>query len=390
MIKFVFFLFLDVVAFSGVLIATLPFLIHSYGGDIFIITLAFGSFSFFQFFVSPFWGGLSDKLGRKPLLIMNCIAELVANIILALSGSLMVIFISRVIAGLFKTNVSVGTAYIADITNDKNRAKGMGMFGVAFGLGFTLGPLMGGLIAGSDFTYKSLSNVAWFACIINLINLLFVFFFLDESLKNKKDYKIKYSIDRFKSQLEVVANKSLLPFFILIFCIHLTFSGMEGTIAMWGRETFEWGPKEIGFVMLLAGLTQILVQGGLLRFLLKFYNEKQLIRSGYICLIFGFLTIPFSNLYLMPVAIILLCYGIGVTNPCLNSLISKNSPTKIRGLAMGSAYSSQAAARFIGQPLAGLMFLHLGKNYPFYFDIVFLFVLGFFYFLNNLKQEKTL
>ena len=390
MIKFVFFLFLDVVAFSGVLIATLPFLIHSYGGDIFIITLAFGSFSFFQFFVSPFWGGLSDKLGRKPLLIMNCIAELVANIILALSGSLMVIFISRVIAGLFKTNVSVGTAYIADITNDKNRAKGMGMFGVAFGLGFTLGPLMGGLIAGSDFTYKSLSNVAWFACIINLINLLFVFFFLDESLKNKKDYKIKYSIDRFKSQLKVVANKSLLPFFILIFCIHLTFSGMEGTIAMWGRETFEWGPKEIGFVMLLAGLTQILVQGGLLRFLLKYYNEKQLIRSGYVSLIFGFLTIPFSNLYLMPVAIILLCYGIGVTNPCLNSLISKNSPTKIRGLAMGSAYSSQAAARFVGQPLAGLMFLHLGKNYPFYFDIVFLFVLGFFYFLNNLKQEKTL
>ena len=390
MIKFVFFLFLDVVAFSGVLIATLPFLIHSYGGDIFIITLAFGSFSFFQFFVSPFWGGLSDKLGRKPLLIMNCIAELVANIILALSGSLMVIFISRVIAGLFKTNVSVGTAYIADITNDKNRAKGMGMFGVAFGLGFTLGPLIGGLIAGSDFTFKSLSNVAWFACIINLINLLFVFFFLDESLKNKKDYKIKYSIDRFKSQLEVVANKSLLPFFILIFCIHLTFSGMEGTIAMWGRETFEWGPKEIGFVMLLAGLTQILVQGGLLRFLLKYYNEKQLIRSGYVSLIFGFLTIPFSNLYLMPVAIILLCYGIGVTNPCLNSLISKNSPTKIRGLAMGSAYSSQAAARFVGQPLAGLMFLHLGKNYPFYFDIVFLFVLGFFYFLNNLKQEKTL
>ena len=390
MIKFVFFLFLDVVAFSGVLIATLPFLIHSYGGDIFIITLAFGSFSFFQFFVSPFWGGLSDKLGRKPLLIMNCIAELVANIILALSGSLMVIFISRVIAGLFKTNVSVGTAYIADITNDKNRAKGMGMFGVAFGLGFTLGPLMGGLIAGSDFTYKSLSNVAWFACIINLINLLFVFFFLDESLKNKKDYKIKYSIDRFKSQLEVVANKNLLPFFILIFCIHLTFSGMEGTIAMWGRETFEWGPKEIGLVMLLAGLTQILVQGGLLRFLLKYYNEKQLIRSGYVSLIFGFLTIPFSNLYLMPVAIILLCYGIGVTNPCLNSLISKNSPTKIRGLAMGSAYSSQAAARFVGQPLAGLMFLHLGKNYPFYFDIVFLFVLGFFYFLNNLKQEKTL
>ncbi len=390
MIKFVFFLFLDVVAFSGILISTLPFLIHNYGGDIFIITLAFGSFSFFQFFVSPFWGGLSDKLGRKPLLIMNCVAELIANTILALSGSLLVIFISRVIAGLFKTNVSVGTAYIADITDEKSRAKGMGMFGVAFGLGFTVGPLIGGLIAGSDFTFDSLSNVAWFACAINLINLLYVFFFLEESLKEKKDYKIKYSVERFKSQLKIVANKSLFSFFILIFCIHLTFSGMEGTIAIWGKETFVWGPREIGFVMLLAGLTQILVQGGLLRILLKYYNEKQLIRSGYASLILGFFIIPFSSMYLMPVAIIFLCYGIGVTNPCLNSLISKNSPPKLKGLSLGTAYSSQAAARFLGQPLAGLMFLHLGKNYHFYFDVVFLLILASFYFFMNGKQQKTL
>jgi len=390
MIKFVFFLFLDVVAFSGILISTLPFLIHNYGGDIFIITLAFGSFSFFQFFVSPFWGGLSDKLGRKPLLIMNCLAELIANIILAISGSVFMIFISRIIAGLFKTNVSVGTAYIADITDNKNRAKGMGMFGVAFGLGFTIGPLIGGLIAGSDFTFKSLSNVAWFACSINLINLLYVFFILDESLKEKKDYKIKHSIERFRSQFQTIANKKLFPFFILIFCIYLTFSGMEGTIAIWGKETFQWGPREIGLVMLLAGLTQIVVQGGLLRLLLKYFEEKQLIRSGYISLICGFFIIPFSSINFMPLAIILLCYGIGVTGPCINSLISKKSSPNLKGLALGSAYSAQAAARFLGQPLAGFIFLNLGKNYHFYFDVVFLLILASFYFLTNLKQAKTL
>jgi len=390
MIKFVFFLFLDVVAFSGILISTLPFLIHNYGGDIFIITLAFGSFSFFQFFVSPFWGGLSDKVGRKPLLLMNCIAELIANAILALSGTLLVIFISRVIAGLFKTNVSVGTAYIADITDEKSRAKGMGMFGVAFGLGFTIGPLVGGLIAGSDFTFESLSHVAWFACSINLINLIYVFFFLDESLKEKKDYKVHYSFQKLKSQFNIVTNKNLIPFFILVFCIHLTFSGMEGTIAMWGKETFTWGPKEIGFVMLLAGMTQILVQGWLLRVLLKHYNEKQLIRTGYASLILGFFIIPFANVYLIPIAIILLCYGIGVTNPCLNSQISKNVSPELKGLALGSAYSSQAAARFLGQPLAGLMFLYLGKNYHFYFDVLFLLVLASFYFFTNSKEAKTL
>jgi|TARA_B110000285_G_scaffold226727_1_gene286930 MFS family permease len=390
MIKFVFFLFLDVVAFSGILISTLPFLIHNYGGDIFIITLAFGSFSFFQFFVSPFWGGLSDKVGRKPLLLMNCIAELIANAILALSGTLLVIFISRVIAGLFKTNVSVGTAYIADITDEKSRAKGMGMFGVAFGLGFTIGPLVGGLIAGSDFTFESLSHVAWFACSINLINLIYVFFFLDESLKEKKDYKVHYSFQKLKSQFNIVTNKNLIPFFILVFCIHLTFSGMEGTIAMWGKETFTWGPKEIGFVMLLAGMTQILVQGWLLRVLLKHYNEKQLIRTGYASLILGFFIIPFANVYLIPIAIMLLCYGIGVTNPCLNSQISKNVSPELKGLALGSAYSSQAAARFFGQPLAGLMFLYLGKNYHFYFDVLFLLVLASFYFFTNSKEAKTL
>lgn len=390
MIKFVFFLFLDVVAFSGILISTLPFLINNYGGDIFIITLAFGSFSFFQFFVSPFWGGLSDKLGRKPLLLMNCLAEFIANLILAISGSLLVIFLARVIAGLFKTNVSVGTAYIADITDKNNRAKGMGMFGVAFGLGFTIGPLIGGLIAGSNFTYQSLSNVAWFACAINLINFFYVLFFLEESLKDKKEYHIKYSFEKFGSQLKTVANQSLYPFFILIFCIHFTFSGMEGTIAIWGKDTFNWGPKEIGFVMLLAGLTQIAVQGGLLRILLKYFNEKQLIRSGYICLIIGFFIIPFSSLYSLPLAVVLLCYGIGISNPCLNSQISKNSPPELKGLALGSAYSSQAAARFLGQPIAGLLFLHFGKNSHFHFDVILLSILALFYFLLNLNKEKTL
>ena len=169
-------------AFSGVLVATLPFVINNFGGSVLLITVAFGLFSFFQFFVSPFWGNLSDRVGRKPLLILNCVAELIANILLAIATNLPIIFLARIIAGLFKTNISVGTAYIADITDEKNRAKGMGMFGVAFGLGFTFGPLAGGLIAGSNYTQETLSLVAWLASAINLLNLIFVITFFKETL----------------------------------------------------------------------------------------------------------------------------------------------------------------------------------------------------------------
>ena len=386
MLKFIVFLFLDVVAFSGVLVATLPFVINNFGGSVLLITVAFGLFSFFQFFVSPFWGNLSDKVGRKPLLILNCIAELIANVLLAIATSLPIIFLARVVAGLFKTNVSVGTAYIADITDEKNRAKGMGMFGVAFGLGFTFGPLAGGLIAGSNYTQETLSLVAWLAAAINLLNLIFVIIFFKETLPKEKNIQAKNN-NLFK-QIEVVKNPLLLPYFLLIFFIYVAFSGMEGTIAVWTKETFTWGPKEVGFVMLLAGFCQIIVQGILLRILIKQFDEIKLIASGFVSLIFGFALIPTENIYLIPVAIIFLSYGIGISNPCINSILSKKSENN-KGLVLGTGYSCQAAARFIGQPLAGFIFLNFGKNVPFYFDAAFLVVvtIGYVFLFKNIRKQ---
>ena len=385
MLKFVIFLFLDVVAFSGVLVATLPFVINNFGGSVLLVTIAFGSFSFFQFFVSPFWGSLSDRIGRKPLLILNCVAELIANILLAIATNLPIIFLARVIAGLFKTNISVGTAYIADITDEKSRAKGMGMFGVAFGLGFTFGPLAGGLIAGSDYSQETLSYVAWLASAINLFNLIFVIFSLNETNKNKdQNNQFEKTLSK---QIEILKNPILFPFFLLIFFIYIAFAGMEGTIAVWTKETFVWGPREVGFVMLLAGICQIIVQGGLLRVLIKKFDEIKLISTSFISFILGFALIPTENVYLIPLAIILLSYGMGISNPCINSILSKKSEHN-KGLVLGTGYSCQAAARFIGQPLAGFMFLHFGKNTPFYFDTVFLLfvAVGYMFLFKSIKK----
>ncbi|MEY4148104.1 MAG: hypothetical protein RL652_534, partial [Pseudomonadota bacterium] len=323
-----------------------------------------------------------------PLIILNCFAEIFANLILAISGSLLTIFLSRIIAGLFKSNVSVGTAYIADITTKKNRAKGMGLFGVAFGLGFTVGPLLGGLVAGSNFTIITLSNVAWIACIINIFNLLFVTFFLKESKKTLNNFSIKNSFSKIFLQFKLMKKKKLFPFFLIIFIVYFGFSGMESIFAIWIKETFIWGPKEVGIVMLYAGLSQIIVQGFILRALLKFFNEIQLIKSGILFLIFGFLLIPTSNIYLVPVAIFFLCYGIGVTNPCLNSLVSKKCSKNEKGFALGAAYSAQSISRFIGQPTAGVLFLFFGKDMPFYVNSTILVLTIIFYLCLVKKVNK--
>jgi DHA1 family tetracycline resistance protein-like MFS transporter len=297
-----------------------------------------------------------------------------------------IIFLARVIAGLFKTNISVGTAYIADITDEADRAKGMGMFGVAFGLGFTFGPLIGGLIAGSNYSQESLSYVAWLASAINLFNLIFVIFFLKETNKNK-DESIQ-SNKALSKQLEILKNPLLFPFFLLIFFIYISFAGMEGTIAVWTKDTFEWGPREVGFIMLLAGICQIIVQGGMLRILIKKFDEIKLIISGFVSFIFGFALIPTENIYLIPFAIIFLSYGMGISNPCINSILSKKSENN-KGLVLGTGYSCQAAARFIGQPLAGFMFLNYGKNIPFYFDTIFLLLVAIVYIFlfKNIRKQ---
>jgi predicted MFS family arabinose efflux permease len=234
----------------------------------------------------------------------------------------------------------------------------------------------------------TLSNVAWIACIINIFNLLFVTFFLKESKKTFNNFSIKNSFTKIYLQFRLMKKKILLPFFLIIFIVYFGFSGMEGIFAIWIKETFVWGPKEVGIVMLYAGLSQIIVQGFILRALLKFFNEIQLIKSGILFLIFGFLLIPTSNIYLVPVAIFFLCYGIGVTNPCLNSLVSKKCSKNEKGFALGAAYSAQSISRFIGQPTAGVLFLFFGKDMPFYVNSTILILTIIFYLCLIKKVNK--
>lgn len=144
------YIFLDVVAFSSIIISVLPFHAKMLGAGPFLVTLYISTFSFIQFFASPFLGKLSDKFGRKPLLITSSFADLISHLIMAFANTLPLLFASRLIAGLFSCNISVGSAYVSDITNESQRTKYVGRFNSAYSLGFAIGPLVGGYLAGSN------------------------------------------------------------------------------------------------------------------------------------------------------------------------------------------------------------------------------------------------
>ena len=148
MLPLVIYVFIDVIAFSSVIIAVLPFHVMFLGAGPLVVTLYMSTFSFVQFFASPYIGRLSDKFGRKPMLITSCIADLISHSIMAIASSLNLVLLSRVIAGLFSCNISVGSAYISDITSLKDRTKYIGYYNAAFSLGFVIGPIVGGLLAG--------------------------------------------------------------------------------------------------------------------------------------------------------------------------------------------------------------------------------------------------
>jgi len=261
------------------------------------------------------------------------------------------------------------------------------MFGMAFGLGFTIGPMLGGLIAGSNYTFESLSNVAWIAFLINIINLIFVIFFLKEPKKIQGRIHGKI-FNKFSNQLTFLFERKLSMFFQIIFIIYFGFTGMEGIFAIWINETFNWGPQEVGLIMLYAGICQIVVQGFILRYLLNFFNEVQLIKSGFFFLVTGFILISTNQFYILLIAVAFLCYGIGVSNPCLNSIVSKNCNKNKKGLALGAAYSAQSIARFTGQPFAGLLFLYFGKDMPFITNAFILVGFSLIYFLFLKKNIK--
>lgn len=363
-----FIVFIDLVGF-GIIIPLLPFYGEFYQATPAMVGLLMATYSFTQFLAAPFWGRLSDRVGRRPVLLVSLAGAAAAYVWLGLAESLWMLFAARAVGGFMAGNISAAFAYVADVTSRDDRAKGMGMIGAAFGLGFIAGPAIGGLLAGPDPVHADFHTPAFAAASMSAVALLLALMTLKESLaadvrKRLAEAPRQTRLAMFRDALKR-PNVGLL--IGLTFLATFVFAGLESTFAMWSRRQFGWGPEQNGYLFAFVGLLSAGIQGGLIGRLARRFGEARLIIQGAAALAIGVALIPFSHdLPWLLLAMVIAAYGFSVISPSLSSLISLQVGDDEQGGIMGVSRSAATMARFLGPAWAGLLFETFGRNWPYF------------------------
>jgi len=360
--------FIDLVGF-GIIIPLLPFFGEHFDASPAMIGFLMASYSLTQFIAAPFWGRASDRIGRRPILLITLTGASASYVLLGFSNSLWMLFLARALGGFMAGNISTAFAYVTDITTPESRTKGMGVIGAAFGLGFIAGPAIGGILAGPDPLNADYQTPSLAAAGLSAMALMMAFFLLEESLsaetrKQNDEVPSKNLRQQFQSSLSKPGVGLLIG---LSFMATFVFSGMETTFAMWSERRMGWGPEQNGYLFAFVGIIAAIIQGGLVGKLARRFGEINLVIQGAAALALGMLLIPFTNsLASLLGAMLIVAYGFSIITPSLNSLISLQIASGEQGGVMGVGRSVATMARVIGPAFAGLMFSLLGMDWPYY------------------------
>jgi MFS family permease len=353
----------DLIGF-GLVIPLLPFYAERFSASPEEVTALMAVFSLMAMVTAPFWGRLSDRVGRRPVLMASMGAAALAYLWLGFADALWMLFVARALAGACAGNIAAANAYIADVTTPENRAKGMGMIGAAFGLGFIIGPALGGVVAGHNIATADLRTPGLIACALSLTALLGVVLVLKESLPAGLPQRARRS--RVEALRDALGRKTLAPLLAIFFLTILAFAGMESTFALWAMAQFGWGPAQTGYLFTFVGLLSAVMQGGLIGRLTARFGEERLLIAGLVSIAAGLLVLTLSrDLPLLLAATAGLALGMGAMQPSLNSLISRRAGAAEQGEVMGVAQSVASLSRVLGPLLAGVLFAGLGRDSPF-------------------------
>jgi multidrug resistance protein len=335
----------------GIIIPVLPEIVGPFHLNMMLVL-----YSAVSFVMSPFWGSLSDRIGRRPVLLLGLAGFGVSFLLLGLAGDqLWLMYVSRILGGLFSgAATSCAVAYVADITTEENRTKGMGLVGMSIGLGFIFGPAVGGLLTGFG-----LSVPFFVASGLSFVTLLLAAARLQESLPASKRGDVRKRTSRWTA-----FSGSLKYLYVLSFFVTFTLAGLEGTLQYFEAIKFGAGPMDIGIMFLVSGIVGAGIQGGVVRRLVKPGDEPKVIAIGLVLSSLGFFLILLStSLLTATIYLTVFAAGNALIRPCVLSLITQK--TKVgQGVATGLNSSMDSLGRIAG-PLMGMGAYHLNIHLPF-------------------------
>lgn len=390
--------FLDILGFSLVL----PFLAEearsTFGTSELTGTLLASSYSLMQFLFVPVWGRVSDRVGRRPVLLWSIGATSIgmAGLGLALlrADSVAWLFVARTASGIATANLGTASAYIADVTTPADRSKGMGLIGMAFGLGFILGPGIGGALSGISMGGRTGAVPCFAAASLSVVNLAWAWVRLRESLPPSRRATLGgvpgaralrgLSPLDLTAAREAFARPGVAIAVLVNFSITLSFTVLDQTFRFFNKDVFQMSPLHTGLTLAFIGVVAALVQGGLIRPLSKRFAEGPLIRVGTAIQSLAFAGIAASPSFGQPMLYAsgaLLAIGNGMTQPSVGAFISKRADPRAQGATLGTNQSASSLARMFGPGLGGWLYGAFGARSPYIvgavgFAIAMLFALG--------------
>jgi len=348
--------FIDLVGF-GIVIPVLPFYAEGtkFGATPSQVGLLFASYSVMQFIFAPVLGRLSDKYGRRPVLLVSLMGTASGFLILGFANTLCLLFVGRIIDGISGGNISTAQAYIADVTTKEDRAKGMGLIGAAFGLGFVFGPAIGGILSRWGINVPFL-----FAGVLALLNAVLLFFVLPETVTRDHPARVSAASGRGWNQLVAALRKPALASVMTIYFLGIVaFSIMTASFSLFMMFRLGYDAFHNGWIFAFVGVISAIVQGGLIGRLVKKFGEPLLVIVGALLVAASLVLVPFVT-PLTRIAVFLLIgaatsIGQALLAPSLSSLASKSTSAAQQGSVLGVMQSVASLARAVGPSLAAVL-----------------------------------
>ncbi len=345
----------DLIGF-GIVVPILPFWSERFGANGLLLGVLVASHAAMQFIFSPSWGRLSDRIGRRPVMLITIGGTALSLLFLGLADSLEQIFVARLLSGIFGANISVATAYLTDVTEEADRTRWMGMIGASFAVGFTLGPPLGGLLARAGHGVPMLVAAGMAA-----LNFIWAAIQLREPERHAER-----PVANLTGRLDVLRNPVLGRICLVYFLFSLAVTQLETTFAFLMSHRFGYDELGVGLVMLSMAVVMGGIQGGAMKRLAERFRERRLILVGLSVMAIAFFGLPLApSVAFLMLPLFLAAVGRGISQPPMLSLVSQSGDAGSTGIVMGVFQSCASAARVVGPLVAGALY-DQGQAFPYW------------------------